>query len=53
MMIVTYYLTKTPINLLCELGELICHHKVKEEREDNMIQGIYVIWQYAYVHWRR
>ena len=41
MMIVTYYLTKTPINLLCELGELICQRKVKEKREENMTQEIY------------
>ena len=41
MMIVPYYLTKTPINLLCELGELICQHKVKKKREENMTQEIY------------
>ena len=41
MMIVPYHLTKTPINLLCELGELICQHKVKEKREENMTQEIH------------
>ena len=40
-------------SLLYELGELICKHKVKEEREEYMTLEIYVVRQYAYVHWRR
>ena len=40
-------------SLVVKIGEIICLHKVKEEREENMTQRIYVVRQYAYIHRRR